>query len=135
MDVGTAPSRHALPNDVSLVLAIPPDNKPLHRRAADWLCPWTAETFPGFRKFILGLFPRPMTWTATQHWASGRTPLPPDIADALADAIAQRRRAGQQLEEELRQHAAAIRARPPQRYGWARVDESTGRDKRGNWKR
>ena len=135
MDAGTAPDRHALPNDVSLLASVPFDKPALYRRAADWLCPWNGRTFPGFRRFVLGLLPRPVTWSATQHWDHGRITLPPDIADALADAIAQRRRAGQQLEEELRQHAAAIRARPPQRYGWARVDESTGRDKRGNWKR
>ena len=124
---------HSSVNNASTINNLPLPLLSQWERAVLWLCPWSKITFPGKRRFILSLLPRTVTWDSGAHWRRGG--LPADIADALADAIESRAKIGAELASELRQHAAAMRARPPQRYGWARVDESTGRDKRGNWKR
>ena len=76
-----------------------------------------------------------MTWGAVAGWISGRRKLPAWAAEMIAEHIASRCASGLHLAAELRAYAEALEAAPRQLRGCCAVDESTGRDKRGNWKR
>lgn len=101
----------------------------LFERAGLWFWPWTVRNYPGKHRGFLALLCRPVTWQAVQHWLAGRTRLPSDIALGLADTIQRRCQAGLALAAELREYAAKA-PNGKWNYGFVRVDEVTGRDKR-----
>ena len=94
-----------------------------------WLCPWLTTGFVGFRATILGLMPRPYTWSAVRHWKSGRNRVPADVARAIAAAVRDKAERGLQLAAELDAYADAEEARPKRRCGFLRVEED------GNFRR
>lgn len=124
------------PPDLSLlrVRAASVGNAALCEQAIRWLMPWTLSTFPGLRKGILSILPGVYTWQAVQHWRRGRRHLPAHVAEAMAEMIGARCRAGQSLEAELRAHAAAQRALPRPVTGCCRI-EAAGWNRRGYWRR
>lgn len=129
--------QHPHPHEVSPSAVCGPSagNGALCERAIRWLLPWTHATFPGFRKGILSMLPGFYAWQAVQHWRRGRRRLPAGVAEAMADAIRSRRLAGELIEAELRAYAVAQRAMRRPAAGCCRVDNATGRDRRGSWRR
>ncbi len=99
-------------------------------RAIRWICPWEQRAYPGLRRVFLSIPRRPYTWRAVRFWRAGRVPMPAAVADAVADLIEARSRAGLQLVADLREHATAQRGRLKVLRGCCAVRDD-GRDRRG----
>lgn len=117
-DVGVG--KQPLPR--SLVSSIP-NNGTLIARASDWFCPWTRDTFPGFRKHILSLLPRSYVWGSVQNWRAGRAKLPPPVARALSEEIRRRCAVGLEIAADLDAAADAEDARVKPLQGFFRVEK------------
>lgn len=79
----------------------------LYERVAQWSYPWTRRSYPGFRRGLMSLIGRPVTWGAIAHWRAGRRRLPVDVALAHAEAIEARCHSGLAIAAELRDYIAS----------------------------
>lgn len=120
------PQAVEIPNDFRPARAISPEQAawyarstvPAHRtshgslaeRVFLWHFPWTRKGYPGFRKGILAIIGRTVTWGAVAHWRAGRRKLPVDVAICLAENIEARAANGLALAQELRNYVATEEA-------------------------
>ena len=98
--------------------------------------PFTHFTFPGRIKGILRTLPRAYHWQAVHDWHKGRVLLPAAVARSWADQIEADLREAAALATELRAHARwQDTERELRRSGFLRVNEKTGQNKAGHWRR
>lgn len=81
-------------------------NGVLASRAIDYVWPWDYKAYPGLRRGVLLTLGRTITREGWQHWTHGRRTLPAWAAEALANEIEARAKAGIEIAAELRAHAA-----------------------------
>lgn len=73
--------------------------------AIECLFPWSIGSYPGHRRAVLAILPRPVTWGAVQHWKTGRKRMPVWACEALADYLERRAAADLALAGRLREAA------------------------------
>jgi hypothetical protein len=139
-----APIPELIPTTVERYHKRPSANRALPERhakygiagtALDWCAQWSKPAYPGRRKLFLELLPRAVTWGAVRHWLFGRVPLPPDVAASLEAHIRARCAEGLAIADALADCQTRAASVIKRKAGAFTVDETTGRDKRGYWKR
>jgi hypothetical protein len=117
---------------------LPPDYDRRPRCAAShaiaWLLPWSANNYPGYRKGVAELLGNRVTWHAIIKWhRKGVWPI--WAAQRVRDAVADRVARGQAILRELDADIAADQPQTQRNTGFCVVQEDTGKDRRGHWRR
>lgn len=97
--------------------------------------PWINHKYPGRTKLVRGVFRWPYSRQSIHNWTKGRTPVSLSAAeDILADLQAAVDARLPEIEY-WTDYCNKRRAEPKIARGFLRVDEASGRDGRGHWKR
>jgi hypothetical protein len=113
----------------SLVSDLSSHNATPAARALRWVLPWSRRDYPGFHRGVTQIIDHWVTYSAVQHWCTGRRRM--QVADAikLRNMIAARLADGQDVLAELDHYIATESNRPRRLAGFCAVD-ADGMDQR-----
>ena len=104
--------RHAIRPPTRMVIRSYQDKPSLADKAVTWLVPWDHWSFPGFRRGILAILGRSITWASVDNWRTCRKPMAPWAARVFSEAIRTRAMIGLQIADDLDAYAAEREAIP-----------------------